>query len=203
MKETKILAVGDIHGDTGLVKKIAEKAKKEDVDLILLTGDLTWLEQSTKGLIGPLIKENTPILILPGNHETLPTINFLQETYPNVKNLHGKHFKKNNIGFFGTGYATNAGPFWIEENKVFDLLKKSHQKIKDLNKKIMVTHMHPKDSKNEFSGWEGSEAVKKAIKKFQPDIAICSHIHEASGLEENIGKTKVINVSKKPKIIKL
>ena len=52
-KKTKILAIGDIHGDTGLVKKLAEKAKKEDVDLIILAGDLTFAEQSTKNLIGP------------------------------------------------------------------------------------------------------------------------------------------------------
>ena len=29
-KKTKILAAGDVHGDTGLVKKLAKKAEKED-----------------------------------------------------------------------------------------------------------------------------------------------------------------------------
>ena len=201
--KTKILAVGDIHGDIGLVKKIAKKSEKENVDVIIIAGDLTWLEQSTKNLIGPLIKNDTPILIVPGNHETVPTINFLKEMYPNVRNLHGKSFQKKGLGFFGAGYATTAGPFWIGEDKVFDLLKKSHNKIRNLDKKIMITHMHPRDSKNEFSGWKGSKAVKKAIKMFQPDVAICSHIHEASGLEEKLGKTRIINVSKKPKIIKV
>ena len=202
-EKTKILAIGDIHGDTGLVKKMAKKAKKENVDLIIVAGDLTWLDQSTKNLIGPLIRDDMPILLIPGNHETIPTINFIKEMYPTVKNLHGKHFQRKNIGFFGAGYATNAGPFWIKENKIFGLLKKAHSKIKNLDKKIMITHMHPKDSKNEFSGFSGSTAVKRAIKEFQPDIAICSHIHEASGLEERIGKTRIINVSRKPKIIKL
>jgi hypothetical protein len=28
-KKTKILAIGDIHGDTGLVRRLAEKAVKE------------------------------------------------------------------------------------------------------------------------------------------------------------------------------
>ena len=202
-RKIKILAVGDVHGDTDLIKKMAEKSKKENVDFIVLAGDLTWLEQSTKNLIGPLIKNDTPILMIPGNHETMPTINFLKEMYPNVKIIHGKSFQKKGLGFFGAGYATTAGPFWIGEEKVFNLLRKSHDKIKNLDKKIMVTHMHPRDSRNEFSGWKGSKAVKKAIKEFQPDIAICSHIHEASGLEEKLGKTRIINVSKKPKLIKL
>ncbi len=202
-KKTKILAVGDIHGDIGLIKKIGKKAKKEDVDIIIVAGDLTWFEQSTKNLIGPLMRDNVPILLVPGNHETIPTISFLKEMYPNIKDLHGKHFQTKNLGIFGAGYATNAGPFWVEENKIFGLLKKSHDKIKSLDKKIMVTHMHPKDSKNEFSGWSGSSAVKKAIKEFQPEILITAHIHEASGIEEQTGKTKVINVSRKEKIFEI
>ena len=48
---TRIMAIGDIHGDTGLVKKLAKMAKDEKVDIIILPGDLTWLEQSTKNLI--------------------------------------------------------------------------------------------------------------------------------------------------------
>ena len=55
-KKTKILAIGDIHGDTGLVKRLADKAVKEKVDLIILAGDITFAEQSTKNLIGPFIK---------------------------------------------------------------------------------------------------------------------------------------------------
>ena len=47
-KPLKILAVGDIHGDTGLVKKLAEKAEKENVDLVIIAGDLTFIEKSTK-----------------------------------------------------------------------------------------------------------------------------------------------------------
>ena len=67
----------------------------------------------------------------------------------------------------------------------------------------MITHMHPKDSKSEFSGFEGSSAILKAIKKFQPDILLHGHIHEASGLEEMIGKTRVINVSRIGRVIEI
>ena len=48
----------------------------------------------------------------------------------------------------------------------------------------MVTHAHPKGSVAEFSGFPGSNAVKKAIKEFKPDILISAHIHEAGGLQE-------------------
>ena len=201
-KKTKILAVGDIHGDTGLVKKLAKKAKEEDVDLVILAGDLTFAEQSTKNIIGPFVKEKKQVLLIPGNHESIATVNFLAEMYPNTKNIHGYSFITGDLGIFGAG-AGDIGINQIKESEILNLLKRGNERVKDLKKKIMVTHMHPKGSKAEFSGFKGSKAVEKAIKEFHPDIAICSHIHEAAGIEENIGKTRVINVSRKAKIFEI
>ncbi len=201
-KKSKILAVGDIHGDTGLIKRLAKKAKEEDVDLVILAGDLTFAEQSIKNIIGPFVKAKKQVLLIPGNHESIATIDFLAEMYPNTKNIHGYSFIKNDLGIFGAGGA-DIGVNIVKDSEIFNLLKKGNERIKDLKKKIMVTHMHPKGSKAEFSGFEGSKAIRKAIKQFQPDILISSHIHEAAGIEENIGKTKVINVSRKAKIFEI
>ncbi len=201
VKKIKILAVGDIHGDTGLVKKLAEKAKKEEVDVVILAGDLTFVEQLVKNLISPFIKAKKQVLLIPGNHESNATINFLAEMYPNTKNIHGHSIKKGDVGIFGAGGGDviNVTP----DKEIFKALKQGHEKIKDSKKKIMVTHMHPKGSKAEFSGFEGSKAVKKAIEEFKPDILISAHIHEASGIEEKIKGTKVINVSRKEKIFEI
>jgi len=203
MKKTKILAVGDIHGDKGLVKKLAERAKKENVDLIIIAGDLTWLEQPAKDVIAPLNNLGKKILLIPGNHETMPTIKSFENKYPNVKNIHGDSIKEGNLGIFGAGYATTVGPFWIEEKELFEHLKKGHSKIKNSEKKIMVTHMHHRGGKAEFSGFGGSTAIRKAINEFKPDVLISAHIHEAGGLEERQGKTKIINVSRKAKIFEI
>lgn len=200
--KTKILAVGDIHGDTGLVKKLAEKAKKENVDLVILAGDLTFAERSIKNIIGPFAKEKKEVLIIPGNHETTATTNFLTEMYPNTKNIHGYSFIKNNLGIFGAGGA-DIGINRISEKEIFELLKKGNQNLKNTDKKIMVTHMHHKGSKAELTGFEGSKAIRKAIKEFHPDFVISAHIHEAGGIEEKIGKTRIINVSRKPIIFEI
>ena len=63
--------------------------------------------------------------------------------------------------------------------------------------------MHAQGTKSELSGWEGSRSIRKAIEQFKPDILIHSHIHEAEGIEDKIGKTKIINVGRKGKIIEL
>jgi len=202
-KKTKILAIGDIHGDIRLAEKLAEKAKRENVDVVILAGDITFAEQSIEGIIGPFAKAKKDILIIPGNHESISTTAFLSEMYaPYSKHLHGYALVRNKVGFFGAGTA-NMGIHQIKDSEIYNLLKKSHSKIKELDKKVMVTHIHPQNSKSEFSGWPGSKAVKKAIESFKPDVAICSHIHEAAGLEDHIGKTRIINVSRKEKIFEL
>ena len=197
----KILAAGDIHGDTTLAEKLAERAKKEKVDLVILCGDLTLAESSTENIVGPFKKRHEKVLLIPGNHETVATADFLSELY-GVKNIHGYSVKYKDIGIFGAGGA-NIGLFQLDEKEIYDLLKKGFDKIKYLKKKIMVTHVHPKDTKMEkFTDiFPGSEGIKKAVDKFHPDLLLCSHVHEAEGIEEKIGKTKVINVGKKGKII--
>lgn len=202
-KKVKILAVGDIHGDTTFAEKLAKKAKKENVDIVILSGDNFLEEGSIKGIVGPFAKEKKQVLLIPGNHESVATNAIVSELYaPYSKDLHGYYFVKDKIGFFGAGTA-NMGISQIPDQEIFNLLKRSHDKIKNLKKKIMITHIHPKKSKSEFSGFHGSKAVRKAIEEFKPDIAICSHIHEAGGLEEKIGDTLVVNVARKEKIFEV
>ncbi|MCK9595737.1 metallophosphoesterase [Candidatus Pacearchaeota archaeon] len=201
-KKTKILAVGDIHGDAGLVKRLAERAVKENVDLVILAGDLTFADQSTKNLVGPFIKAKKQVLLIHGNHEGIATTDFLSEMYPDTKNIHGYSLVVNDVGIFGAGGA-DFGVDPMTEKTFKKVIGKAHSKIKDIDKKILVTHMHPQGSKSEFSGFKGSKSIREAIDKYQPDFAIFSHIHEAAGLEENMGKTKVINVSRKEKIFEI
>ncbi|MBS3100249.1 metallophosphoesterase [Candidatus Pacearchaeota archaeon] len=204
-KKFKILAAGDLHGDASLANKLAETAKKENVDLVILTGDLTFIEQSTRGILSPFVKAKKKVLIIPGNHETIATADFLTQIYPDVKNIHGYSVKFGDIGIFGAGGA-NIGPFSrMKESELYRLLLKGFYDIKDSKVKIMVTHVHPSNSLIErfTSFFKGSYGVERAIKKLSPDIALCSHVHEASGIEEKIGITKVISVGRMGKIIEI
>ena len=196
------MAIGDLHGDKSLIKKSVERANKEMVDIVILAGDLTLAEKSIENIVGPFIKEGRETLIIPGNHESIATTEFLAELYPSTKNIHGKSFSMRDIGIFGAGTA-NVGPHQIPDKEIFRMLELSHREIKNSKKKIMVTHIHPFGSKSEMFGFEGSKAVRNAIEKFQPDIAINAHIHQAGGLQEKIGKTIVFNVSRKERIFEI
>jgi Icc-related predicted phosphoesterase len=202
-KKIKILAASDIEGDSKLAKKLANKAEKEGVDLVVLCGDITSFRE-TKDIIKPFKDKNKKVLIVPGNHDSFATADFLAEFY-GIRNLHGYSVKYDNVGFFGAGGAEDL-PFFpghITEKELFETLKKANSGLRGIEKKIMVTHMHPSDSLSEFSGIRGSRAITKAIKEFKPDILLHGHIHEASGAEEYIGKTKVLNVGREGKIIEI
>lgn len=203
VKKFKILAAGDIHGDSGLAKKLANQASKENVDLVVLCGDITSPRTETTNLIKPFVTAGKKVLLIPGNHDSFATADFLAEMY-GVKNIHGYSVKYDDVGFFGCGGA-NIGIEALAEDEIFDVLKKGFDKVKKMNKTIMVTHVHPTGTKMEkFSQFvPGSTGIRKAVEKFKPDIMFCSHVHEAEGVEEYIGKTKVINVGRKGKIIEL
>ena len=206
-KETKnglkILAAGDIHGDTNHAKRLADQAEKENIDLVILCGDLTYAETSTEGIIGPFVSKKKKVILIPGNHETVATADFLAELY-GATNLHGYSIKYKDVGFFGCGGA-NIGLFQLGEDEIFELIKKDYERIKDSKKKILVTHVHPSGSLMEkfTEFFPGSSGVRKAIDTFKPDILLCSHVHEAEGIEEKIGTTQVINVGKRGKIIEI
>jgi putative phosphoesterase len=198
-KKFKILAASDIHGDSDASKKLAEKAKKEKVDLVILAGDLTGAIE-TENIIKPFIDRKQRVVFVPGNWDSSESAEFFSKLY-GVKDV-GKHYVKyDDVGVFGIG-----SPDWqmdLNEKRTMKKLEEDFDKIKDLEKKIMVSHLHAADTKAEFSGIEGQEVLRKAIEKFQPDIFLSGHIHEAEGLKENIGNTRVFNLGKKGKIIEI
>ena len=197
----KILALSDIHGDKHLIKEMAEKALLNKVDLVLLAGDFSAGDGSMEGLIGPFKAKGIEVGIIPGNHEGMADIGFLTEKY-GAKNLHGYILKKGDVGIFGCGYG-DVGIHQLNEKDFFNTLKKAHNSLEGIKKKIMITHIQPSESILGLGMFPGSKGVRKAVEEFQPDIHFCGHVHESHGIEEVIGKTRVINVGRKGKIIEV
>ncbi len=198
-KKFKILAAGDFHGDSSVTKKLAEKAFKEKVDLVILTGDITSPIETTN-LIKPFLDKEKRVVFVPGNWDSTENINFISQLY-GIKNVGDHYVKYDNVGIFGIG--SSDWQMELDDKKAYEKLKKDFEKIKDLEKKIMVSHLHAAGTKSELSGVAGSHALRKAIERFQPDIFLSGHIHEAEGLNEKIGKTRVYSVGRKGTIIEV
>ncbi|MBS3117484.1 metallophosphoesterase family protein [Candidatus Woesearchaeota archaeon] len=198
----KILAASDLHGSGILASRLAERAALENVDVVILCGDITHFDQEAKNILRPFILLNKKVLLIPGNHDTLAGINTLADIYK-VKNIHGSSVRYGDVGIFGCGGA-NIGPHtFLSDNEMLDLLKGAFSRIAYLPKKIMVTHLHPAGSLIERLSFPGGKGLRHAIRLFKPDILFCGHIHECEGLEESIDSTKVVDVGRTGTIIEI
>ncbi|MBI4018504.1 MAG: metallophosphoesterase [Candidatus Aenigmarchaeota archaeon] len=201
-KKLKILAASDIHEDTKAVKRLAEKAEKYEVELVVLAGDLTYFDNDWHGMIGPFLEKKKYVFFVAGNHDSIATAGLLAEKYK-INNLQDRSAVINDVGFFGCG-GGNVGVNVLSDREIFDTLKRGFKKVGEAGKKIMVTHMHPARSVIEkISEFPGSAGVRKAKEELEPDIHLCGHIHETEGLEEKIGKTRVISLGKQGRVLEL
>lgn len=196
----RILAAGDLHGSSDLAERLAKKAKKGNVDLVILAGDIHGQVKKARGLIKPFKKNKTKVIFVPGNWDTSEESSSIQKIY-DIKNIDGYYVNYKGVSILGIGSPDFA--LDIDKKESWDKLKKNFERITVNNKKILVSHIHISGSKAEFSGFPGSKILRKAVKKFEPDIVISSHIHEAEGIEELIGKSKIIQVGRNGKILEI
>lgn len=198
-KKLKILAAGDLHGDTGLGKRLAKQAKKERVDLVILAGDLHGAVEGVD-IIEPFKKEKQKVVFVPGNWDFDVEVETAKAKH-GVKNLDNYYVTYNGVGIAGIGNPNFQ--LHIDEAQAFDNVRKNFERMKGPRKKILVSHLHAAGTRADYFGFPGSRGLRKAIEEFGPDVFIAAHIHEAEGIEEKIGKTRVIQVGRKGKIFEV
>ncbi|MDD2679104.1 MAG: metallophosphoesterase [Candidatus Nanoarchaeia archaeon] len=200
----RILAASDLHSDKNASIKLAEKAKKNKADLVLLGGDIVEWGGNIEGIIGPFKKANIPVMMVHGNHDTISDIDFLSQQYgKEVYNLHSYYREFEDFVIFGVG-GTEFTPFSLSEKETSEMLKKNFKKFKN-KKKILLTHEPPFNTKIDNIGWGhvGSKSLREFILNYKPDMVLTGHIHETFGLTDYLGKTKIFNSGKKGIIIDL
>jgi len=123
----KILAASDLHGDISAARKLADKAEKENANLVILCGDIESGDNADK-IISEFIKKDKKVLLVPGNWDSFATPGFLADFF-GVKNIHGYSVRYDDVGIFGCGGA-DIGPLTsLTEKEIFDMLKKGYEKI--------------------------------------------------------------------------
>lgn len=192
----KILAASDLHSDSKIAEKLAKKAKKNNVDLVLLGGDIIEMGSEGKGIIGPFKKEGIEVLMVHGNHDQFTDIEFLSKKYgKGIYNLHSYYKEFDDAVVFGAG-----GIEWGFDlkNEGLTPFKNKWNKFKN-KKKIVLTHEPPFNTKLDDLGWTkaGSHSLRNFIETYNPDLVLCGHIHETFGLTDKLNKTKIINVGTK------
>lgn len=188
-RKLRILAAGDLHGSLDVAEKLSVKAKKSRVDLIVLAGDLHGYSGEGKGILDVFRDARQKVMFVPGNLDFDEDLERLGEV---GKNIHGRYVSYGGVGIMGIG-----SPNWklsLEEED-FRVIRENFLKMKD-SRKVLVSHLHAAGTLAEFSGVPGEEVLRKAIDEFEPDLLIAAHIHEGEGIEDVIGRTRVVQVGR-------
>ena len=195
-KKLRILAAADLHGSIDIAKYLSKKARLGKVDLVVLAGDINGFRSDEK-ILEPFFEARQKVAFIPGNWESQKD----QEGFSKrgAKNIHLYYITYEDVGIAGVG--TGDWKFSMGEDE-FEAIRKNFGRMK-ARKRILVSHVHAAGTNAEFSGLGGDVLLRKAVVDFKPDLLISAHIHEAEGLVDKIGKTKVIQVGRHGKIFEI
>ena len=187
----RIYAVADVHSQQEKFEIIKSNINNLKPDVLVIAGDITNYF-SPDIFIKQLNELEIPVLAVRGNAD-LKKVDNLLFSYPNTIALGLiKSVSINNITFIGLSGAIPF-PFYsiicLKEKKAF----KKIEKITNLNS-ILVVHPPPRGTLDNIGKrfYSGSIQLRNFIRKYQPGLVICGHIHENAGFEY-INKTLVIN----------
>jgi Icc-related predicted phosphoesterase len=186
----KLFCISDLHGEAGDIGGLT------DADALIVCGDITHFghDEEAKELLNPL-KDAKRILAVPGNCDNFDVNDALVDL---DVDLHARGRIINGVGFFGLG-GSNATPFntpqEYKEDELLDFIMEGYEQVKDAPFKVFVTHTPAIDTKVDDAGGGrhvGSVKVREFVEKYQPDLVLCGHVHEARG-QDMLGKTVMVN----------
>lgn len=190
-----ILALADIHG--AYEKMMEVVTAHPEADALLIAGDLTThgTVEETKAAIQMLRKTGKQVFVVAGNMDPPE----LDDVFVRLGvSLNGRGIVLNNVGFFGVSAAPLSPlmtPNEIPEEEIARRAEQGLTQVASAQWKIFVPHSPPFNTRLDVvrSGKHvGSRAVRTFIERWEPDVVVCGHIHEARGVD-SIGKTVAIN----------
>ena len=181
----KIFAISDIHGKTKYLRAALEKIKS--ADLVVISGDFSGIgeKQGVSEILRDIEEQNSNILAVHGNWDGPGVIDILKDRGYNLHRT-GRIFQ--GLGFFGLGGSNKTPmntPTEYTEEEIRQFLEEGYDHIKKAEKKILVTHTPPKNSRDRtFLGIRaGSPAIREFLERNFVDLCVCGHIHEAWGTD--------------------
>ncbi|MEX2682223.1 MAG: metallophosphoesterase [Candidatus Sigynarchaeota archaeon] len=206
----KILLLSDVGGKPPEIPR----AVSESVAFVLLAGDVTLGARHENVIrrnfeaVADLIPPEKQVVYIPGNHDQ-PSVATAQPWMPpNFILLHDKHVVLHVDGFprpvlvlgfggakFGlyNNFAFSEDDISTHLSRLFDSTAAERKESNAFT--ILLVHDPPFNTRLDFTFMKthvGSEAVRKAIETYQPDLAVAGHIHESPGVDK-IGATTCVN----------
>ncbi len=191
----KLLAFSDLHHSRSKAAGIV--AASAAADLVIGAGDFCNMRRGLDDAVSMLTGVAAPMLVVPGNAESPEELT--EVAGAGMTNIHGISCEAGGLTFFGLGCAVPETPFgdWsvdLSEAKAATILDGCAQAD------VLVLHSPPKGVADLTSNGisVGSAAIRAAIERIQPRLAVCGHIHDSWGVTGRIGRTQVVNLGPAP-----
>lgn len=200
-----VLCLADIHGARDALLRIKEKAEADDLRDVLILGDFaghaafrnTKLSlDEIRFVLDALNSADFDVYCIPGNCDSIESLKLFDEYGVNLHErgvFLGKFFF---IGFGGSAPTPFHTPFEMSEETIVDKLGSLLENAAG-ERVVVAAHNPPYGTKCDLaaSGINvGSRAMRLMVEKFQPEVFLCSHIHESGGSVDSIGRTRIFNV---------
>jgi Icc-related predicted phosphoesterase len=183
----ELLAFSDVHCDQGAIESLLAQAVGADV--VAGVGDFASVHEGLERTVAPLRALEAPLLLVPGNNETVDALRAATAGWDGTTVLHGEGVEIGGVAFFGIGGGVPTTPWdWS-----FDLTEdEAAEKLTALpDKAVLLSHSPPKGHVDKGLG---SVAVLEAAERTKARAVLCGHIHEQWTSESRIGETLVRNL---------
>jgi uncharacterized protein len=191
----RLLLSSDIHCDLDAARDLARRAAEADV--LVCAGDLAVMRQGLEKTVEVLSEASTPTVLVAGNGESADELRRACGGWPAAHVLHGEGCTLDGVDFWGVGGAIPVTPFgeWsydLTEEEGAALLAGCPERA------VLVTHSPPHGHLDRsFARHLGSRAVLETIRRAQPRLVVCGHIHGHWTEESWEGETKIVNAGPK------
>ncbi|MCZ7676471.1 MAG: metallophosphoesterase family protein [Roseovarius sp.] len=191
----KILAFSDLHLARARAAALVDASA--EADLVIGAGDFCNMREGLAEAMAMLRGITAPLVMVPGNAESIDELRAAAPEGAHV--LHGQGAVIGGLRLFGLGGGVPVTPFgpwsWdLTEAQAAGLLAPCAQAD------ILITHSPPRGVADVTSDGQsvGSTAIREAIGRIGPKLALCGHIHDSWGHEGTIGRTRVVNLGPRP-----
>ncbi len=191
----KILAFSDLHHSRPRAEMLAEAAR--EADLVIGAGDFCNMRAGLAEALNLLSGIAAPMVLVPGNAESADELR--EAAHHGTTVLHGEAVEIGGLRIFGLGYGVPVTPFgaWscdLDEQTAAQMLARCEAAD------LLVTHSPPKGIADVTSQDRsiGSTAIRDAIVRIAPRLAVCGHVHDSWGQEGRLGDSRVVNLGPTP-----
>ena len=190
----KLLAFSDLHLGRAAARAIVEASA--EADLVIGAGDFCNMRVGLREAMAMLEGIKAPIVMVPGNAESADELRRAAPQGATV--LHGEAARVCGLDLYGLGYGVPVTPFGAWSCDLSEAEAEAHLagcRAAD----ILITHSPPRGAVDITSMGKsvGSNAIRAAIERVQPRLALCGHIHDSAGQKARIGATEVVNLGPK------